>query len=78
MNLVFALAAAALFGLQALLERFEWLYLGLRIAGGLYLVWIGIQLFRHAGKGDATAVAAAGAADANQKSAALRPRRPPS
>jgi threonine/homoserine/homoserine lactone efflux protein len=51
-------ATAALFGMQALLERFEWLYLGLRIAGGLYLVWIGIQLFRHAGEGDATAVAA--------------------
>lgn len=45
-------AAAALFGLQALLARFEWLYLGLRIAGGLYLVYLGVMLFRMAGRGD--------------------------
>ncbi|HEX2889038.1 LysE family transporter [Vineibacter terrae] len=52
-------ATAALFGLQALLVRFEWLYLTLRIAGGLYLVYLGIQLVRHAGKGDAVAAVAA-------------------
>ncbi|WP_178130408.1 LysE family transporter [Reyranella sp. CPCC 100927] len=52
-------ATAALFGLQALLVRFEWLYLTLRIAGGLYLVYLGVQLVRHAGKGDAMAVVAA-------------------
>lgn len=55
-------AAAALFGLQALLARVEWLYLALRIAGGVYLVWLGIQLLRHAGKGDAPVTAAAGEA----------------
>jgi threonine/homoserine/homoserine lactone efflux protein len=43
-------ATAALLGLQALLTKFEWLYLGLRVAGGLYLVYLGIQLVRHAGK----------------------------
>jgi RhtB (resistance to homoserine/threonine) family protein len=52
-------AVAALLGLQALLARFEWLYLALRIAGGLYLVWLGIQIFRHAGHGDAAVAALA-------------------
>lgn len=45
-------ATAALLGLQALLAKFEWLYLGLRVAGGIYLVYLGIQLVRHAGKGE--------------------------
>jgi threonine/homoserine/homoserine lactone efflux protein len=49
-------ATAALVGLQALLTRFEWLYLALRIAGGLYLVYLGVQLFRHAGQGEVAAV----------------------
>jgi RhtB (resistance to homoserine/threonine) family protein len=51
-------ATAALFGLQALLARFEWLYLTLRIAGGLYLIYLGVQLLRHAGRGDAPVTAA--------------------
>jgi RhtB (resistance to homoserine/threonine) family protein len=42
-------AAAALLGLQALFARFETLYLVLRIVGGAYLVWLAIQIFRHAG-----------------------------
>jgi len=41
-------AAAALFGLQLLFARFETLYLVLRVAGGLYLLWIALQIFRHA------------------------------
>ncbi len=65
-------ATAALFGLQALLERFEWLYLGLRIAGGLYLIWLGIQLFRHAGKGEAMVTAATGPTDAMSAARAFR------
>lgn len=41
-------AAAALFGLQALFARFEWLYLAFRIGGGLYLIYLAILLWRHA------------------------------
>lgn len=45
-------AAAALFGLQSLFKHADWLYLALRIGGGLYLLWLGYQLIRYAGKGD--------------------------
>lgn len=45
-------ATAALFGLKVVFERAEWLYAGLRIAGGLYLVWLGWMLWRHAGRAD--------------------------
>ena len=41
-------AAAALFGLQVLFARFEWLYLAFRIAGGLYLIWLAVLIWRHA------------------------------
>ncbi len=42
-------AAAALFGLQALFARVEWLYAAFRLAGGLYLLHLAVQLWRHAG-----------------------------
>lgn len=41
-------AAAALFGLQALFARFEWLYVTFRVAGGLYLIYLAVMLWRHA------------------------------
>jgi threonine/homoserine/homoserine lactone efflux protein len=41
-------AAAALFGLQALFARFEWLYLAFRIGGAIYLLYLAVQLWRHA------------------------------
>lgn len=41
-------AIAALFGLQALFAQFEWLYLAFRIAGGLYLIYLAVMLWRHA------------------------------
>jgi threonine/homoserine/homoserine lactone efflux protein len=41
-------AAAALFGLQALFARFAWLYLAFRIGGAIYLVYLAVQLWRHA------------------------------
>jgi len=44
-----AWAAAALYGLQALFARFEWLYLALRIGGGAYLLYLAFMLWRHAG-----------------------------
>lgn len=42
-------AAAALFGLQVLFARFEWLYLAFRIAGAIYLLYLAYMLIRHAG-----------------------------
>ena len=41
-------AAAALFGLQALFARFDWLYLAFRIGGAIYLLYLAVQLWRHA------------------------------
>ncbi|SKA33709.1 Threonine/homoserine/homoserine lactone efflux protein [Enhydrobacter aerosaccus] len=43
-----AWAAAALYGLQVLFARFEWLYLAMRIGGGLYLLYLAVMLWRHA------------------------------
>jgi threonine/homoserine/homoserine lactone efflux protein len=45
-----AWAAAALFGLQLLFARFEWLYFAMRIAGGAYLIWLAVMLWRNAGQ----------------------------
>ena len=44
-----AWAAAALYGLQALFARFEWLYVAFRIGGGAYLLYLAFMLWRHAG-----------------------------
>ena len=41
-------ATAALFGLQALFARFEWLYLAFRFLGAVYLIYLAIMLWRHA------------------------------
>lgn len=43
-----AWAMAALWGLQALFAKFAWLYAFFRIAGGLYLIWLAVMLWRHA------------------------------
>jgi len=43
-----AWAAAALYGLQALFARFEWLYLAFRIGGALYLFYLAFMLWLHA------------------------------
>ncbi len=42
-------AGAALYGLQALFARFEWLYVAFRIGGALYLLYLAVMLWRHAG-----------------------------
>lgn len=44
-----AWAAAALYGLQILFARFEWLYVAFRIGGALYLLYLAYMLLRHAG-----------------------------
>ncbi len=41
-------ATLALFGLSALLMKVEWLYLALKIGGGLYLIYVGIRIWRSA------------------------------
>ncbi|UVC07011.1 LysE family transporter [Rhizobium sp. TH2] len=38
----------ALAGLSALLQQVEWLHLALKIGGGLYLVYLGIRIWRSA------------------------------
>lgn len=43
-----AWAAAALYGLQALFVRFEWLYVGFRIGGALFLLYLAVMIWRHA------------------------------
>ena len=44
-----AWAAAALYGLQALFAHFDWLYVAMRIGGGIYLMYLAAMLWRHAG-----------------------------
>lgn len=41
-------AAAALFGLSILFKVAPWTFLVLKVAGGLFLIWIAVQLWRHA------------------------------
>ena len=41
-------AVAATLGMHLLLAEAAWLYGGLKLIGGLYLVWLGIQAWRHA------------------------------
>nr|WP_167480839.1 LysE family transporter [Mesorhizobium waimense] len=44
----FIFAAIAVAGLTALLVQIAWLDITLRIAGGAYLIWIGIRIWRGA------------------------------
>jgi threonine/homoserine/homoserine lactone efflux protein len=41
-------ASAALFGLQALFAEFAWLYRAFQVAGGLFLVYLAVMIWRHA------------------------------
>jgi len=61
------LGGLALLGLRTLLMQAGWLYLGLEAAGGLYLLYLGIRLWRSAS--EAIAVEGAG------ERAAAQPRR---
>lgn len=56
-----AWAAAALYGLQALFARFDWLYVAFRIGGALYLLYLAVMVWRHAR--DPLPEIAAGSAD---------------
>jgi len=41
-------SAAAIFGLNLLFAQFHWLFMGMKVAGALFLLWIACQIFRHA------------------------------
>lgn len=41
-------SSAAILGVALLLETAAWAYTAFKIAGGLYLVWLAIMLWRHA------------------------------
>ena len=41
-------SAAALLGLNFLFREFHWLFVGMKVAGALFLLWIAYQIFRHA------------------------------
>ena len=43
-------SAAALLGLNFLFHQFPWLFIGMKVAGALFLLWIAFQIFRHAAK----------------------------
>jgi threonine/homoserine/homoserine lactone efflux protein len=43
-----AFGALAILGVHALLTQASWLYLALKLAGGLYLLWMAIGLWRSA------------------------------
>jgi threonine/homoserine/homoserine lactone efflux protein len=45
-GVVFSILALA--GLTALLSQFEWLYLALKVAGGIYLIYISFRIWRGA------------------------------
>ena len=45
----FAWAAAASLGVGALLASAAALFMALKLAGGAYLLWLGVQAWRHAG-----------------------------
>lgn len=47
-------AFVAVFGMARVLDAFPGLSRGIELGGGLYLLWLGIQAFRFAGKGDMT------------------------
>ncbi|HWT60382.1 MAG TPA: LysE family translocator [Rhizobium sp.] len=47
-GVVFAVLALA--GLTALLSQFEWLYILLKVAGGAYLIYIAVNIWRGAGQ----------------------------
>src|SRR6476620_6666145 len=41
-------STAALLGLNVIFRLHHWLFVGMKIAGALFLLWIAIQIFRHA------------------------------
>jgi threonine/homoserine/homoserine lactone efflux protein len=52
-------AALAMLGFATVLQRIDWIYNGVRVAGALYLVWFGIKLLRSGVRRDAASIARA-------------------
>jgi threonine/homoserine/homoserine lactone efflux protein len=44
-------ALVAMLGLGAILHYAEWAYIGLKVVGGCYLVYLGVRMWMHAGRG---------------------------
>lgn len=59
----FIYGALALAGLRTLMTEAGWLYAALKIAGGLYLIYLAVKIFR--GAKEPVAVAKAGSGDRN-------------
>ena len=49
-------ACGAVFGMAVVIEAYPQATLFVEKLGGLYLAWLGVQAFRHAGQGDMSAV----------------------
>src|SRR5436305_11451101 len=41
-------SSAALLGLNFLFRQYQWLFMAMKAGGALFLIWIAIQIFRHA------------------------------
>ena len=41
-------STAALLGLNVIFRLHHWLFVGMKVSGALFLLWIAIQIFRHA------------------------------
>jgi len=41
-------SAAALFGLNFLFRQFPWLFVGMKVAGALFLLWVALKILQHA------------------------------
>jgi threonine efflux protein len=65
-------AALAMLGFAAVLQKIDWLYNGIRIAGALYLIWFGIKLLRASAKRDEAPVVVDATPPANDASAHCR------
>ncbi|MGE5515052.1 MAG: LysE family translocator [Bacteroidota bacterium] len=52
--------ALAALGVSALIAASPWAFLALKVVGGLYLAWLGVQVLRHAGTATAAPAAAPG------------------
>ncbi|MBN8966666.1 MAG: LysE family transporter [Rhizobiales bacterium] len=64
-------AAAALLGLNVLFHQVHWLFVAMKVAGALFLIWIAYQIFRHAA--DPIALEAAQKSEAGSDAARAQP-----
>ncbi|RQH03704.1 LysE family translocator [Paraburkholderia dinghuensis] len=51
-------AALAMLGFATVLQRIDWVYNGVRVAGAVYLVWFGFKLLRSGARRDTASVGA--------------------